>query len=174
MSKRVLTFIVAGLLATALPRAGEGTVDAAAPVSTPAAALAGGDAPAVAEAVRAGREDASRLEFRSPGKVNPYREHAPLAFFSLGSLAVGGVFYGIHQGLDDPGSPSFSGDGTRVNLAIGAAGITALAAGAAYLWYALRPDGPDVSGWSETVAAGITSDGGVAASVTVPLASLLD
>ena len=149
MLQRILAFLAIGNLAAA-PRAEEAATAAA------------------------GRGETTRLEFRAPARVNPYREHAPLAFFSLGSLAVGGVFYGIHRSLDYPGGSSASGDGTRVDMAIGAAGLSALAAGAAYLWYSLRADRPDAPGWTETVAAGMTADGGMAASVTWPLSSFLD
>lgn len=132
-----------------------------------AAPLRADEAPAVPQEV-------TRLEYRAPAQVSPYREHAPLALFSLGSLAMGGVFYGIHRSLDYPDRSAVSGDGTRVDMAIGAAGISAVAAGAAYLWYTLRADRSGASGWTETVAAGVTSEGAVAASVTVPLSALVD
>jgi hypothetical protein len=138
---------------TSAPAAGNGLVDVA--------ASAGG-----AEAIP---------EIRASARLTAYREHAPLAYFSLGSLAVGGLFYGIQASLDKDGSSRINGDGTRMDMAVGAAGITALAAGAAYLYYALRgkETGDDSSHpWAGPVQGGIGPDGKLAASVTLPLSSL--
>lgn len=130
-----------------------------------------------------------------------YREHAPLAFFSLGSLAVGGVFYGIGSSLGHDGP--VSGNGARMETAVGAAGITALAAAGAYLYYALRgeagdagapsagaspapsvspeaasPSGPTPAGPSAGpgigIDAGMDAGGGVSATLVFPLSALLD
>jgi hypothetical protein len=113
--------------------------------------------------------------FRSYSRLSAYREHAPLAYFSLGSLAVGGLFYGIQASLEGAGSNRINGDGTRMDMAVGAAGLTALAAGAAYFYYVLRgSDGAEEPAhpWAGSIRGGIGPDGGLAASVTLPLSSL--
>jgi hypothetical protein len=114
--------------------------------------------------------ESSRLEYAARGgSRSAYREHASLAFFSLGSLAVGGAFYGIHSSLDRPASGAASGNGTRMEMAVGTAGFTALAAAAAYLYYSLRGEvGPEVP------SIGVDADGGVNAAITLPLSALLD
>lgn len=145
-------------------------------------------------------EGKTRLEYAAGcGSCRSYREHAPLAYFSLGSLAVGGVFYGIHASRD--GSGPVSGNGARMEMAVGAAGLTALAAGTAYLYYALRGEAGDPAipsagasaapsgGPGAAVAAlsggapagpfpglgiGMDAGGGVAATVVLPLSALLD
>lgn len=119
-----------------------------------------------------------RLELKTVPSRTAFREHAPLALFSLGSLAVGGVFYGIHSSLDYPGGgQKMSGNGSRWELAIGAAGLTALAAGASYLYYTFRGEPaqawvPDVAGAS--VDGGVDAEGAVSATLTWPLADLVD
>lgn len=157
--------------------------------------------PAVSRAVDADvPEEKVRLEYaKGCGACRSYREHAPLAYFSLGSLAVGGVFYGIHSSLDRSGP--VSGNGARMEMAVGAAGITALAAGAAYLYYSLRGeagdsgnpsagasplppagsgDGAEASSAGAPVGAtsGLSivadADGGMAANFVLPLSALLD
>jgi hypothetical protein len=118
-------------------------------------------------------EAAAALDYTGSPKSSPYREHASLALFSLGSLAVGGVFYGIHSSLDYPGAPASSGNGTEVGAAIGAAGLTALAAGAAYFYYAWRGQHKAVrADRLQAVSAGLSPDGSLSATVTVPLPSL--
>lgn len=114
---------------------------------------------------------ATTLDFSSPAKPNAYMEHAPLALFGVGSLVVGGIFYGIHASLDYPGGSQVSGNGGRVNMAVGAAGITALAAGASYVYYSWRGR-KQAAAWSANVSGGIAPDGTVAATLTLPLTSL--
>ncbi len=167
----------------------------------PLLALFGMASPAVSRAAEADlQEEKVRLEYSGGcGACRSYREHAPLAYFSLGSLAVGGVFYGIHSSLDRSGP--VSGNGARMETAVAAAGITALAAGAAYLYYSLRgeagdsgipsagasPHPPAGSGdgdeaLSADAPAGpasglnIAADarGGVAATLVLPLSAILD
>jgi hypothetical protein len=119
----------------------------------------------------------AKIDLAPKTRKTAYREHAPLALFSLGSLAVGGVFYGIHSSLDeDGGGRMVSGNGSRMDMALGAAGISALAAGAAYFYYSLH--GRDASEeedrtWISNLSAGMGPDGGVAASLTLPLPSLI-
>lgn len=114
-------------------------------------------------------------DFRSSARLPAYRAHAPLAYFSLGSLAVGGLFYGIQASLDREGRSRINGDGARMDMAVGAAGVTALAAGAAYFYYVLsgrEPGGESVLPWAGSVRGGIGPEGSLAAALTVPIASL--
>src|SRR5262245_29183774 len=74
----------------------------------------------------------------SASRSSPWREHAPLAWFSLGSLAIGGVFYGIQAGTSGDRVGYVAGDHSDMDLAIGAAGITALAAAAAWVYFSRR------------------------------------
>jgi hypothetical protein len=122
-----------------------------------------------------GAQAEAKADFRSSSRLAAYREHAPLAYFSLGSLAVGGLFYGIQASLDGAGGNRINGDGTRMDMAVGAAGITALAAGAAYVYYVLRGKDPveePTVPWAGSIRGGVGSDGGLAASVTWPLSSI--
>lgn len=111
------------------------------------------------------------LEFSTPVKPNTYMEHAPLALFGVGSLVVGGIFYGIHSSLEYPGGKQVSGNGSRVNMAVGAAGITALAAGASYVYYSWRGR-KQAASWAGKISGGIAPDGAMAATLTLPLTSL--
>lgn len=112
------------------------------------------------------------LAIRTSVSGSPYREHAPLAWFSVGSLAVGGIFYGIQSSFDYPGATRASGNGVEVNMAIGAAGATALAAGAAYFWYAWRGQPTDTR--TQALSAGFAPDGSVSAKISFPLSSLAE
>lgn len=114
---------------------------------------------------------AAALDFSSPAKPNAYVEHAPLALFGVGSLVVGGIFYGIHSSLDYPGGSRASGNGSRVNMAVGAAGFTALAAGASYVYYSWHGR-KQAAAWAGKVSGGIAPDGTMAATLTLPLTSL--
>lgn len=132
--------------------------------------------PAAAATVQAAASP-ERLEIKAVPTRTAFREHAPLALFSLGSLAVGGVFYGIHSSLDYPGGQQMSGNGSRWEFAVGAAGLTALAAGASYLYYTFRgepaqPWVPEVAGGS--VSGGLDAEGSVSATLTWPVAGLLE
>src|SRR5690606_462184 len=64
-----------------------------------------------------------------------FRRHASLALFSLGSLAVGGVFYGINASLKKPNVDYIAGDRTRLATAAGAAGFSALIAAGSYFYF---------------------------------------
>lgn len=105
-----------------------------------------------------------------------YREHAPLAWFSLGSLAVGGVFYGISRGLDRPNVSYAAGSRSQMNTAVALAGASALLAAGSYLYYAHKShDGDEaVSDWEASLLGAPDGSGGVAvaARVTLPLPPL--
>ena len=111
--------------------------------------------------------------------VSKSAEHAPLALFSLGSLAVGGAFYAIHLSTSRSNSEFSAADRTSLTNAIGAAGITALLAAGSYFWFTRegadreqeREPEPD---WDAQVSGGIAPDGemSVAAMVTLPLSFL--
>lgn len=133
-------------------------------------ARAGEDGASEGKALESG--EAKTLEYRGSSSADSYREHAPLALFSLGSLAVGGIFYGIHSSLDYPGGQS-SGDGSKVGMAVGAAGFTALAAGVSYFYYSWRGRKAQEHGLQK-VSAGVAPDGSLSATVTFPLSALAD
>lgn len=108
-----------------------------------------------------------------------YAEHAPLALFSLGSLAIGGVFYAIHVSSRDPKVDYTAGDRTSLTTAVGAAGLTALIAAGSYFYFAHKQKSQEAepeadSDWNAQVSGGLAPDGGVSvgAKLTFPLASL--
>jgi hypothetical protein len=108
-----------------------------------------------------------------------YREHAPLAWFSLGSLAVGGVFYGISRGLDRPNVSYAAGSRSQMGTAVALAGASALLAAGSYFYYAHHApkaqDGDEpVSDWEASLQGAPDGAGGlaVAARVSLPLPSL--
>lgn len=103
-------------------------------------------------------------------------EHLPLALFSLGSLAVGGVFYGISA--TSRGSDAASGvrDRSQLTTAIGAAGLGALLAAGSYFYYVHHPagkDGDPEGDWAARVTGGVSPEGGpvIGALLTLPLPS---
>ncbi|HLP43577.1 MAG TPA: hypothetical protein VK465_18895 [Fibrobacteria bacterium] len=105
--------------------------------------------------------------------VSTYWEHAPIGYFSLGALAVGGIFHGIHSHPSSAGEGSVSGNGSRVDMALGAAGLTAVAAGVAYLYYAFSSESR-APAWTEGLSGVVAPDGSVSASFTMPLSALAD
>jgi hypothetical protein len=104
-----------------------------------------------------------------------YREHAPLALFSLGSLAVGGVFYAIGRGLDHPNVAYTAGDRTQLTTAVTVAGVSAVLAAGSYFYYVHRAQvrAEEESGWDAEVGAAPDGRGGItaAARLTLPLPS---
>ena len=105
-----------------------------------------------------------------------YREHAPLALFSLGSLAIGGVFYGISQGTDGSHVNYTAGDRSSLTTAVTVAGVSALLAAGSYFYFVHRSAaGPEAeeSSWSANLTGGPDGAGGVSvgARLTVPLPS---
>ena len=107
-------------------------------------------------------------------RINPvaggYSEHAPLALFSLGSLAVGGVFYAIQASSHSPNVGYTAGDHTSLTTAVGAAGLTALLAAGSYFYFAHEDKVKDRN-WDAQVSGGVAPDGemSVGALLTLPL-----
>lgn len=102
-------------------------------------------------------------------------EFAPLALFSLGSLAVGGAFYAINVSSRQSNVSNIAGGRSNPANAVGVAGITALLAAGSYFYF-VRQDaesGSD-SDWDAQVSGGMAQDGGmrVGALLTFPLSSL--
>ena len=109
-------------------------------------------------------------------EVSAYKEHAPLAWFSLGSLAVGGVFYAISEGMDHPNVAYTTSDRSHLNTTVTVAGISALLAAGSYLYYAHRAaqreaEPESESAWDAGVTGGLDADGNVTmgARLTLPL-----
>jgi hypothetical protein len=100
-------------------------------------------------------------------------EFAPLALFSLGSLAVGGAFYAIDVSSRRPNVTQTAGGRSSLTHAVGFAGITALLAAGSYFYFSRNDAEPD-SDWDAEVSGGIAPDGGMAmgAALTFPLSSL--
>jgi hypothetical protein len=104
--------------------------------------------------------DSGGIRLRSGAALSPYREHAPLAFFSLGSLAIGGIFYGIQSGMHDSRVRYVAGDRSQISTAIGFAGLTAAVAGAAYFYYAHESE-KQARSWDARISAGPAPEGGI-------------
>lgn len=105
-----------------------------------------------------------------------YREHAPLAWFSLGSLAVGGVFYAIGHDMQGPRVGYSAADRARLSTAISVAGIGAVLAAGSYFYYvhqakARAENDPE---WDAAVTGAPDGAGGFAlgARLTLALSSL--
>ena len=100
-------------------------------------------------------------------------EHAPLALFSLGSLAVGGVFYAIHLSSRKPNVGYTAGDRSQLTSAVGAAGLTALLAAGSYFYFA-RQASVEARNWDAQVSGGIDLEGdmNIGALISLPLPSL--
>ena len=100
-------------------------------------------------------------------------EYAPLALFSLGSLAVGGAFYAINVSSQRPNVTQISGGRSSLTNAVGVAGLTALLAAGSYFYFSRHESEPD-SDWDAQVSGGVAPDGGmsVGALLTIPLPSL--
>lgn len=105
---------------------------------------------------------------------NAYITHAPLALFSLGSLAIGGIFYSLQNGVDRPKADFMAGDRSSLGTAVGFAGVTALIAGASYFYYSHR-DSERNRNWDAQVSGGMAPNGemNVSAAVVLPLPNLL-
>jgi hypothetical protein len=101
---------------------------------------------------------------------NPYLANASLAAFSVGSLAVGGVFYALQTSMDGPRVGFVGGDRSSLGTAVGAAGLTALIAGISYFYYSHR-DLERARSWNASVSGGISPAGNanVSASIALPL-----
>ncbi len=107
-------------------------------------------------------------------------EHAPLALFSLGSLAVGGVFYGISNSMRGADVAYTARDRSQFTSAVGVAGLTALFAAGAYLYYAHQAAyvaahvDEKAPAWDAAMTGGVAPDGHVdiGARLTLALPSL--
>jgi hypothetical protein len=97
-------------------------------------------------------------------------EHAPLAFFSLGSLAIGGVFYSIDRSTRHTNTSYTAEDGRQITAALGVAGLTALLAAGAYCYY-VRQSAEASQDWNASVSGGVSPSGdlNVGALLTLPL-----
>jgi hypothetical protein len=100
-----------------------------------------------------------------------YREHAPLAWFSLGSLAVGGVFYAIGQGFDRPNVSYAAGSRSQMAAAVALAGTSALLAAGSYFYYAHKTgEGEEaVSDWEASLRGAPDGSGGLSVAARVSL-----
>ena len=129
-------------------------------------APARGDAPDAAASAPASPDSGIAYGAAAP-RYSAYREHAPLAWFGLGALAVGGVFYGIQAGMSGPRVGYVAGDRSQMDLAVGAAGLTAVASAAAFFYFAHRSQ----SAWDARLAGGLDGQGrvNVAAALVLPL-----
>lgn len=79
--------------------------------------------------------DSQAVTAHSESIMAAYREHAPLAFFSLGSLAIGGAFYAIGRGADGQRASFGANDRSQFTAAVSVAGISALLAAGSYFYY---------------------------------------
>jgi len=105
-----------------------------------------------------------------------YREHAPLALFSLGSLAVGGAFYAIGHGADGSRSANGAADRSQLTTVVSVAGISALLAAGSYFYYVHRAKARAEADpkWDAAVIGAPDGAGGIAmgARLTLALSSL--
>jgi len=108
--------------------------------------------------------------------VAAYREHAPLALFSLGSLAVGGAFYAIAHGANGSRSAANPADRSQFTAAVSVAGLSALLAAGSYFYYVRRAKARAEADplWDASVSGAPDGAGGVAmgARLTLALSSL--
>jgi hypothetical protein len=101
-----------------------------------------------------------------------YREHAPLALFSLGSLAVGGAFYAIGQGADGSRSANAAADRSQMRAVVSVAGISALLAAGSYFYYVHRAKARAEADpeWDAALGGAPDGAGGVSVSARLTLA----
>jgi hypothetical protein len=117
--------------------------------------------------------ESQRLTTRIRAGLAEHGEYAPLALFSLGSLAVGGAFYAINVSSRKPNVTQTAGGRSSLTNAVGVAGLTALLAAGSYFYFSGRDSALD-SDWDAQVSGGVAPDGGmsVGALLTFPLPSL--
>ena len=143
--------------------------------------------PAVADSQRVAAHTKNRGESRSEsldrdisGNLGgplaaAYREHAPLALFSLGSLVIGGAFYAIGHGADGSRATD-AADRSQYRAVVSVAGISALLAAGSYFYYVHRAKARAEADqqWDASLIGAPDGAGGVAmgARLTVPLSSL--
>jgi hypothetical protein len=130
--------------------------------------------PARAEAARSPvfpLPDSGRAAARSEALAAAYREHAPLAYFSLGSLAVGGVFYAIGNGAGGSRPALSASDRRQLATTVSVAGASALLAAGSYLYFVHKAkERPEAdAGWEASVGGSPDGAGGLAVSARVSL-----
>jgi hypothetical protein len=84
------------------------------------------------------QSDSQAVTAHSESIAAAYREHAPLALFSIGSLAIGGAFYAIGRGVDGQRASFGAGDRSQFTVAVSVAGLSALLAAGSYFYYVHR------------------------------------
>ncbi|GEM_PF-3255113 len=116
------------------------------------------------------QQPAKAIKVSTSAPSTGYSEHAPLALFSVGSLAVGGVFYAIHLSTQHSKTEFSAGDRASLTNALGAAGLTALLAAGSYFYFSRQASEPDRD-WDAAVSGDVSPDGDmtVGALVTFPL-----
>jgi hypothetical protein len=167
--------LVLALLAFGRAWCGTGPETVAPPSAANGAPSKTAESPAKAAPVRANQDqDAEAATAANRADISAYREKAPLAFFSLGSLAVGGVFYGINESMRGSKAGYTSGNGKQLTTAVGLAGLTALIAAGSYVYFAKMPE-ESPRGWDASVSGGVGADGepSIGALITLPLRSFL-
>lgn len=121
------------------------------------------------------RADSQRVAAHSEGIASAYREHAPLALFSLGSLAIGGAFYAIGHGVDGPRAGYGANNRSQFTAAVSVAGVSALLAAGSYFYYVHRAKArTEAEQWDAALIGAPDGAGGVAvgARLTLALSSL--
>jgi len=115
--------------------------------------------------------DSQGIKANSEGIVAAYREHAPLAWFSLGSLAIGGAFYAIGHGAD-ASRVTNGADRSQFKNAVSVAGISALLAAGSYFYYVHRAKARAEAEpqWDAAVMGAPDGAGGVAIGARLTLA----
>lgn len=108
---------------------------------------------------------------RAPSS-SAYREHAPLAWFSLGSLAVGGIFYAIGQDQHRPNVSYAAGSRPGLTAAVSAAGLGALLAAGSYFYCVHRTRARDreETAWQASLDGGPDGNGGLAVAARLTFA----
>ena len=74
----------------------------------------------------------------STSALSSMKAHSSLAFFSLGSIAVGGLFYAIQQSSQNPRVHTGNGSTKDMNTALGFAGLSALVSGGAFFYFSFH------------------------------------
>jgi hypothetical protein len=119
--------------------------------------------------------DSGRAVARSEARAAAYREHAPLAYFSLGSLAVGGVFYAIGNGAGGSRPALSASDRRQLATTVSVAGASALLAAGSYLYFVhkAKERSEEDAGWEASIGGAPDGAGGlsVSARVSLPLPS---
>ena len=155
-----------------------GELPALGDVETPMVAEKPAEEAGLRQSVKPAASATAPVEARRPSAdIRPGRaqrgEYAPLALFSLGSLAVGGAFYAINVSSRKPNVTQTAGGRSSLSNAVGVAGLTAVLAAGSYFYFSRDDSEPD-SDWDAQVSGDISPDGAMSASaqLTFPLASL--